>query len=198
MDKPILYHLSKKVGVLLLFSICFCFNASAIHISKAKELPKTAEFESETEDGQTFHVNLGVMVDDQFSFLGVPLWNEGEPKYVLYNERIAKTSKGDFTWYQYVELDNDDVTALREEVGGIPAKPQLSFWERIGGKLVALVVLVVLIFLFALNKKVTETATTDETQLDATGDEEAPNTTDSDSQQAEEETITIKNNEDDE
>lgn len=65
----------------------------------------------------------------QFSLFHVPIWNYGQTEYAVYDSK-AKT---------IYELDEADVAALKEEYGWeLPEKPGLSFWNRIGGKLVLL------------------------------------------------------------
>lgn len=69
---------------------------------------------------------------EQFSLFYVPIWNYGDTEYAVYD---AETR----TIYS---LDEEDVEAFKQEYGWeLPEKPGLSFWNRIGGKLILLVVL---------------------------------------------------------
>lgn len=72
---------------------------------------------------------------DQFSLFYVPIWNYGETEYAVY-DRKAQT---------IYTLDEEDLAAFKEEYGWeLPEKPGLSFWNRFGGKLILVVVLVAL------------------------------------------------------
>lgn len=73
---------------------------------------------------------------DQFSLFYVPIWNYGETEYAVYDSE-AKT---------IYTLDEEDLAAFKEEYDWkLPEKPGLSFWNRIGGKLVVLAVLAALL-----------------------------------------------------
>lgn len=158
-------RVAMRVVVLVIFLGIFVMNGNAAYISKIYDLPKIEAFETEVENNQrsgetvTVHLNLGVMVDDQFSLFGIPLWNEGEPKYVLYHQMgTVHTSKFDFTNYLYIDLNEDDVAAIEEMVPGldVPSNPQLPFWDRIGGKLVFLLILIAVfgvLYVFCRKKK---------------------------------------------
>ena len=125
------------------------------HVDNVMNLPYSEEFEM-TYGGRSYHGDLGIM-HKRFSIFGVPIWNYGDCKFVLYNEI------GDE--YVYVNLDEDAMEYLREIYPDIPSEPSLSFWETIGGKLVVLVVLYI-IFLFGSEKKNdddTDTTDTDDT-----------------------------------
>jgi hypothetical protein len=72
------------------------------------------------------HVNLGVRYS-QFSIFWIPVWNYGETKYVLIND------KKDTYW----DLDAETVETLKTDFNvDIPEKPAIGFWNRIGGKIV--------------------------------------------------------------
>jgi hypothetical protein len=78
------------------------------------------------------HVNLGVMYD-QFSLFWIPLWNYGETRFVLIND------SEDY----YYDLDEEDIQMIEAEFGiDIPEKARIGFWNKIGGKLVAIAIIV--------------------------------------------------------
>ncbi len=139
--------MKRKSVVLRLFLVAILLGAFSVHasaesISLFKKLPQTEDFEISDSEGKTYHADLGVMVDDQFEVFGIPLWNEGDSKYVLYHEfGSVSTSKGDFTNYLYIELSAEDIAVLQEIYPDIPTEPRLSFWERVGGKLVVILVI---------------------------------------------------------
>lgn len=136
--------------VALVFTM-LSIKTNAESISLFKELPNTEDFEISDSEGKSYHADLGVMVDDQFELFGIPLWNEGEPKYVLYHTLgTSHTSKVDLTHYLYIELTSEDIKTLQEFYPDIPTEPQLSFWERIGGKLVVVLAIVVLFAFYYL------------------------------------------------
>ena len=87
---------------------------------------------------------------EQFSIFYVPLWNTGEVKYALYDE-VAQTI------YSY---EHADVKVIAEEFGfTIEETPTLSFWNRIGGKLVALIIILGVLYATFVFKPKTETPT---------------------------------------
>ncbi|MDR2146546.1 MAG: hypothetical protein LBE91_08840 [Tannerella sp.] len=99
------------------------------HVEVSKELPADA-----TIDGE--HVNLGVMYE-QFSIFWVPIWNYGETKHVLIND------KKDAYW----DLDAELIESLETEFNiEIPEKPAIGFWNKIGGKIVVVIVILGLVF----------------------------------------------------
>ena len=99
-------------------------------IDVVMELPDSAIIDDQ-------HVNLGVMYE-QFSLFWIPLWNYGETRFVLIND------KEDY----YYDLDAEDIQMIEDEFGvDIPEKPKIGFWNKIGGKLV-LIAIVVGIMLF--------------------------------------------------
>lgn len=69
---------------------------------------------------------------EQFSVFYVPIWNYGTTEYAVY----------DATARMIYSLDEEDVLTFKEEYGWeLPTKPELSFWNRLGGKLILLAVL---------------------------------------------------------
>jgi len=88
-------------------------------IEVVKKLPADA-----TIDGT--HFNLGVMYD-QFSIFWVPIWNYGEIKYVLINDKEDT----------YYDITEEDIEILKTDFDvDIPEKPSIGFWNKIGGKLI--------------------------------------------------------------
>ncbi len=85
---------------------------------------------------------------DQFSLFYVPIWNYGQTEYAVYDSK-AKT---------IYELDEEDVAAFKEEYGWeLPEKPSLSFWNRIGGKLVLLAVAAALLGIWMWKRRSEDT-----------------------------------------
>lgn len=115
------------------------FYSTGETVEKVMDLPQREEFTLQTEDGRLIHANLGIM-HEQFSIFWVPLWNYGKEKYVLYND----TKQGEYD-YTYCDLTRDDVAYLQSQFGGIPVVPELSFWTVYGGKIVAVIILLVLL-----------------------------------------------------
>ncbi len=92
-------------------------------------------------ENQSFK-NFGI-VFDQLSIMGVPIWNYGETTYALYNEYNLSIDG--------MEITAEDLPYLREELGiEIEDMPSLSFWNRIGGKLVLLLVIGAVIAYYVL------------------------------------------------
>lgn len=110
-------------------------------VEKVIDLPMREEFQIQTQDGNWYHADLGIL-HEQFSIFWVPLYNHGTEKYVLYTDQ--KIGEYDFT---YAELDNEDIANLQSEFGGIPSTPELTFWDVIGGKLLALLLIGGFIFI---------------------------------------------------
>lgn len=101
-------------------------------IEKILDLPLRDEFYFQAYDGKSYHVNLGVL-HKQFSIFGIPLFNYGTKRYVLYTDK--KIGKYD---YIYDDLTQSDIAYLQREFGGIPSTPELPFWDAWGGKLLVL------------------------------------------------------------
>jgi hypothetical protein len=81
------------------------------------------------------HINLGLMYD-QFSIFWIPVWNYGETKYVLVND------EEDTYW----DLDTETIELLKTDFKvEIPEEPVIGFWNKIGGKIIwGIVILVAL------------------------------------------------------
>jgi hypothetical protein len=95
------------------------FYSNGEKIELYKELPAEANIKGA-------HVNLGVKYE-QFSIFWVPMWNYGETKYVLVND------KEDTYW----ELDTETIEMLKTEFNvDVPQNPTIGFWNKIGGKII--------------------------------------------------------------
>jgi hypothetical protein len=113
------------------------FYSNGQKIDVVQKLPKEVIIDKK-------HVNLGVMYD-QFAIFWIPLWNYGETKYVLINDKEDT----------YYDLDEEDLEMLRSEYDvKISEKPSIDFWNKIGGKLIGLVVLGFILFGYWAKRKV--------------------------------------------
>lgn len=109
-------------------------------ITKVLSLPSSEEFTVQADNGQLYHADLGIL-RKQFSLFYIPVWNYGRMRYVLYTD--TKVGEFDMT---YVDLSRDDIAYLQSRFSGIPDKPELPFWDAIGGKLVLCCIIFVVIF----------------------------------------------------
>jgi len=108
--------------------VIFYSNGETIDV--VKELPADAIINGSD------HVNLGVMYK-QFSIFWIPVWNYGEARHVLINDKKDT----------YYELEDEDVEYLKTNFDvDVPEKASINFWNKIGGKLIWAVVLVIVIF----------------------------------------------------
>jgi len=74
------------------------------------------------------HVNLGVMYK-QFSIFWIPIWNYGTTEYVLINDKEDT----------YFDVDAKELETLRTKFNvTIAETPSISFWNKIGGKILIL------------------------------------------------------------
>lgn len=103
-------------------------------IEKILELPREG-FKIQADNGRWYHANLGVL-HKQFSICGIPLFNYGTEKYVLYTD----TKIGNYD-YTYIDLTQSDIADLQREFGGISSTPELPFWDAWGGKLLVLLLI---------------------------------------------------------
>ena len=88
-------------------------------IEEVKQLPDSAIVNDE-------HVNLGVMYK-QFSIFWVPMWNYGETKYVLINDKKDT----------YFDLTPEEFEMLKTEFNvDVPKTPVIGFWNKTGGKII--------------------------------------------------------------
>lgn len=80
-------------------------------------------------------MNFGLTFE-QFSLFYVPIWNYGEVEYALYDDANQ-------TIYS---LEEEDVAFLKDEYGWeLDENPSLSLWNRFGGKLILLVVILLVV-----------------------------------------------------
>ena len=88
-------------------------------IETVKKLPDSVVINNE-------HVNLGVMYK-QFAIFWVPMWNYGETKSVLVNDKKDT----------YYDLGEEDIKTLKTEYSvDVPNKPVIGFWNKTGGKII--------------------------------------------------------------
>ncbi|MCL2247037.1 MAG: hypothetical protein FWC10_08010 [Lentimicrobiaceae bacterium] len=138
----------KKVILTLTLFVVLCFtanNASAKGIifysngekaEIATKLPDHAIINDE-------HVNIGVMYK-QFSIFWVPIWNYGETKHVLINDKKDT----------YYDLDDETIEILKEDFNvELPQKASIGFWNKIGGKLIWCLVIAVAIAGYWITRK---------------------------------------------
>jgi hypothetical protein len=89
------------------------------------------------------HVNLCVMYE-QFSIFWIPMWNYGETKYVLLNDKKDT----------YYDLSEEGIEMLKTDFNiDVPEKPTIGFWNKIGGKLIWIAVIVVIIYSWMRSRK---------------------------------------------
>lgn len=134
----------KIIGVMVMLLFCIKVNAgipiaysNGTTFTKVKDLPVTEEYEIERTNGSTVHGDLGIM-HEEFAIFGIPLWNYGKNQYVLFHENDDN--------YDYVDLDGDDIDYLQTNFSDIPTKPELPFWNTIGGKGLAIIILIAFFF----------------------------------------------------
>lgn len=99
-------------------------------IITVQELPHTYDF---TIDG--IHVDLGIL-HKQFSILGIPIWNYGDEKYVLFHENEKS--------YTYYDLDFEEICTLHE-LFDVPITPTIPFWDKLGGKILVIIIIIMFI-----------------------------------------------------
>jgi hypothetical protein len=88
------------------------------------------------------HVNFGVSFD-QFEIMWIPMWNYGATEYALISDDKENA---------YI-LDEEDLAYLQEEYGIDTEKnPAIPFWDRIGGKIIWGVV-IILFCIWSFRKK---------------------------------------------
>lgn len=141
--------------------LVFCVKASAIPIfysdgstvTKVKTLPQSEVFEITTTRGNTVHCDLGVM-HDQFCIFGIPVWNYGVNKYVLYHDNSDT--------FDYVELTKEDIADLQSFYPDIPSTPELPFWDTVGGKIVVLIIILVIGFVLKIFEGAKQSESDDE------------------------------------
>ena len=112
------------------------FYSDGNEVTTIEELPNTEDFDFETKNGATKHIDLGVM-HQEFAIFGIPIWNYGEYKYVLFHDNGNN--------FDYITLDKEDIEALQSLNYDIPDQPELPFWNTIGGKLLVLGVIALFI-----------------------------------------------------
>lgn len=106
-------------------------------VSVIKELPE--DYTIATTDGD-IHVDLGTIYK-KFSIFWIPVWNWNVDKYVLLPDDYDKDDKN----IKYYDVDEEELSKLRNVVGELPDKPELSFWKRFGGKLIILLIIALMV-----------------------------------------------------
>jgi hypothetical protein len=106
------------------------------HFETVQELPA-----DETVEGK--HVNFGIAYD-QFSIFWIPIWNYGTTEYVLVCD------DGDSAY----SLSEENLEYISEKYGiDTKSAPSISFWNRIGGKLIWIAVILFIIWGLVGKKK---------------------------------------------
>lgn len=105
------------------------FYSTGEKLEITRDLPEDFTFEDGT------HMNLGVKYN-QFSIFWIPVWNYGETTWAYVND--ARDTYSD-------EVTPEELEMFKTEYGiDVPEKPVIGFWNRIGGKLVWLAVILAL------------------------------------------------------
>ncbi|MDR0863937.1 MAG: hypothetical protein LBO74_03275 [Candidatus Symbiothrix sp.] len=92
------------------------------------------------------HVDFGISFD-QFAIFWIPLWNYGTTNY-------AYIDKAHDTVYEIDTNDSEEAGFLKENYNiDITKAPKISFWNAIGGKLIALAVIALLVWGSLKSKK---------------------------------------------
>jgi hypothetical protein len=138
----------KNVLLTFCFLVVFVFSAETVsargvivystgpHFETKQKLPV-----EETIDGK--HVNFGVAYD-QFSIFWIPIWNYGETEYALI------TDDGENAY----SMDQESLQYLKEQYDiDTNSTPSISFWNKIGGKLIWIAVILLIIWGSVGNKK---------------------------------------------
>lgn len=147
----------KKILLIAIISACTCFCAKANEeefpsmfggsygiVEKIVDLPDCEELKvkfklrPDDEQGSTAYLDLGVMFDC-FRFFGLPVFCS-DKQYVLYAENPYNLLYSSSVRYR--ELNAEDLDLLREAYGvDIPDEPKVPFWYAWGGKIVALLLI---------------------------------------------------------
>ena len=119
----------------------FLFFSWGTEVCQVHELPK--DYMIETSEYGKIHVNIGVIYDE-FSIFWIPTWNWNVDTYVLLPDNYDTLNKGNYVFYN---IDKEELSKIRQMVGDLPEKPELSFWRSIGGKLITFPVILYFLFL---------------------------------------------------
>ncbi|MDR3339085.1 MAG: hypothetical protein LBT25_03135, partial [Candidatus Symbiothrix sp.] len=137
----------KNVVLTFCFLVVFIFSTETVSARGAIVYSTGPHFETkqklpieETVEGA--HVNFGVAYE-QFSIFWIPIWNYGETEYALI------TDDGETAYY----LEEESLEYFKEEYDiDTSSEPSISFWNKIGGKLIWIVVILLVIW-GSVNKK---------------------------------------------
>lgn len=136
------------IKTMLIALVLMVFNAESAHARKrgvgffsigGESISKVADFPDEEDyqigDGSNFDAGC---IYKQTSILFIPVWNY-DLKWCGYVEDAAGE-------VGYVELTKEELDIFAEAAGvTLPAEPTISFWDKIGGKLVFLLIIVAFI-----------------------------------------------------
>ncbi len=104
-----------------------CLPCEKIHL--VEDLPND---ESLLEQGS--YLNLGYLYEE-YGIIFIPAWNK-EGKYVLTNEDETT----------YYDVSEDELAKLKEQYNLELSPNPLSFWKKIGGKIIYLIVIGLIIY----------------------------------------------------
>ncbi len=144
--------MKKVIFTLILFGALFFTANSAsakgvIIYSNGEKIDVTHKLPEEiTINGE--HVNLAVMYK-QFSIFWIPMWNYGETQYVLLNDKEDT----------YYDIDAEEIEILKSGYDiPIPEEPTMNFWNKIGGKIIWIVLLLIVVYYTWIGRKDNEEA----------------------------------------
>jgi len=115
------------------YSMPVVYSWDSEKIIKVIDFPDIAAYQ--TQEGK--YVDAGYLYK-QVSLFFVPLWNY-DGRWVGY---IGDDGK-------YIQLNRQELSELAEEVNlKLPNKPTLPFWDSIGGKIIAIIFIIILLIGF--------------------------------------------------
>ena len=140
----------KKYIALIVFSMVvlscnargFFFFSTGTEVYQVKELPDN--YKIQTADNGEIHVNLGVIYKE-FSIFGLPVWNWEVDKYVYLPDNYESLDSDNIVYYK---VEYGDFLKIKQIVGHLPEKPELSFWRSYGGKIIFVPLLLFLQMIF--------------------------------------------------
>lgn len=137
----------KKMILLVVLIAAFAFNGNTKakipvcipceYIETVMDLPDTIQFIGE----DNVALNIGYRYE-QFNIVWIPLWNK-EGEYCLVNNAEDV----------YYELSNEEKAYLTEKFNAEFEGNPLSMWDKIGGKIILLIILVFVIIGYLPSKK---------------------------------------------
>jgi hypothetical protein len=139
----------KNVLLTSVFLIAFIFNTAVVSAKGIVVYGTGPHFETKTNlpDSETIegkHVNFGIAYE-QFSLFWIPVWNYGTVEYALVSD------DGDTA---YSPLSEEDLQYLTDTYSlDTASAPGISFWNKIGGKLIWIAVILLIIWGYSGKKK---------------------------------------------